>query len=663
MLLSNCSKNADPMLGTTCHILALGSLDHVPTGMPGELCLGGKQLAEGYLNLVEKTEEAFIPNPFGEGRLYRTGDMVVANDDGTIDLIGRIDQQTKIDGQRVEPNESNSIIQVQPGVVQSCVVSAFTLNRKSLVAIVVPQEDKEWVYLVRELRSTLQNQLPAYAIPRYWVPYKSLPLTTSGKVDISSLVMAVESMDAESLLTPSHTPPIASPRPTKASLPHASDFFESKIAEVIASTLYISLATIPLEASFQELGGSSLDAIVVSSSLRKTGINVSVADILQATSLRDIAPSRAEPSVTSTPPAPFSLVPEGVKLDLSQLEDAYPVTPLQEGILADSILGNANYVYRRIYKIQNVSLSLLRSAMDTAFARSSILRTTFFPWKRTFMQVVKSTANLPWTIIEGKSLDNFLNVLPRREMPIDGPLVRAAIVNKEWLILEMHHALFDFWSSQCIVEDTIATIQGQAVVPRQPFSTYVEWQQRRHDDDAQKFWKNYLQASPTSHLDFKKNIDSDWNSESFVLTQNLGSHVANFSHNHGVTIGTILHAAWALNLASVDDTADVTFVTAFSGRDANINGVLSLDGPTLCTVPMRISINGKLSVIDFTKEVQSNLWNLSRYAHSGMRNALASASAKSNSFNTMVNLLVKLPGVDERSPLMPYFTHGDNFTQ
>ena len=137
-----CIPCADLLIDTTYHVLMLGGLDRVPPMVPGELCLGGSQLAEGYINLPEKTREVFIPNPFGPGRLYRTGDMVIIREDGTIELIGRIDQQTKIDGQRVEPNEPNSIIQAQQSVVYSCVVSAIILTQKALIAIVVLKKEE-----------------------------------------------------------------------------------------------------------------------------------------------------------------------------------------------------------------------------------------------------------------------------------------------------------------------------------------------------------------------------------------------------------------------------------------------------------------------------------------------------------------------------------------
>lgn len=629
--------------------------------VPGELCLGGNQLADGYLNLLEKTRDVFIDNPFGAGRLYRTGDMVIATEEGTLELVGRIDQQIKIDGQRVEPNESNFIIQTLPGVSQSCVVSASILNRSVLVALIVPKMGKEWASLVREIRSNLRVQLPPYVIPRYWVQLEEMPLNVSGKADISCLRNIVESMDAEKLIKSSITPPILSPQTSSLALKSTRDISESKIVGIIATVLSIPLATVDAETSFQELGGSSLDAIVVASNLRKIHIHIPVSDILQSASIREMAACRTESKVEEIVPPPFSLLPQGAKLNLDGLEDAYPVTPLQEGILADSILGNASYVYQRIYKLQGVTPSQVRSAMNIVLSRSNILRTIFFPWKRGFLQAVKHTATLPWTLVKGKSLPNFLRESAGIEMPLDEPLIRAAVVEDELLVLEMHHGLFDFWSSQFIIEDTIAILEGRSIIPRLPFSSYVAYQQRTHDDKAKDFWKSYLQSAAPTILDFT--TESSRNAEPLVLTSALGNGLAEYSHAHGVTMGAVVHAAWALTLASALGSKDVTFLAAFSGRDADMDGILSLDGPTLCTVPMRVLVDEDVSTISFTKGVQRNLWKLSKFAHTGTRNALANGLLKQDAFNTMVNILVKLPDFLDQSPLVPIVTHGDNFTQ
>nr|POF21862.1 nonribosomal peptide synthetase 7 [Quercus suber] len=645
-----------PSDSTTCYIMEPGTTKLVPDGEVGELCLSGKQLAEGYMNLPEATARAFLANPFGSGRLYRTGDMAVANDNGVIYLIGRIDQQTKIDGQRVEPNEANSLIQLLPGVTNSCVVSAVVLGRKALVALVVAQSDRPWPTIVRELRASLQTQLPASSIPRYWIQQENIPLNINGKIDIASLVRQVEIMDESGLITPSNL----STRSGMAQ-PDISDVFEYETIEVAASILSLSSAAIDLELSFQELGGGSLDAIVFASKLRERSIHVSVSDILQANSLRELNAAHREFGTSKIMlPKPFSLLPSGVKLDLTKLEDAYPVTPMQESVLADSLLGHANYTYQRVYGLQGVSPSAVRSALESVITQNSIFRTTFRPLKRSFVQMVHPKVTLPWKSLTGISLQQYLGSIAKEEMPIDGPLIRAAVLNDRILVLEMHHALFDYWSSQFIIADALALLQGVSSVSRLPFNLYVEHQQRAYDDQAKEFWKNYLSSATPTLVDIPEKSASG---KPFVLRGDLGNSLTDFARVNAMTAGTVLHAAWALTLAKEVGSSDVTFITAFSGREADINGILNLNGPTLCTVPLRTRLDTSATVLEFTKSVQSNLWNLSKHASTGMRNALSLGAVQSSSFNSMVNLLVNFEEFPEDAPLKPIISHGDNFTQ
>jgi amino acid adenylation domain-containing protein len=645
-----------PSDSTTCYIMEPGTIRLVPDGETGELCLGGQQLAEGYLNLPEATARVFIANPFGSGRLYRTGDMAVANDSGIVRLIGRIDQQTKIDGQRVEPNESNSVLQLLPGVVSSCVVSAVVLGRKALVALVVAGNDRHWPVFVRELRASLQTQLPASSIPRYWIQQDTLPLNINGKVDVASLVKQVEIMDESGLITP----PSLSPKSGTVQT-DISDIFEHETVEVVASILSLSRSAIDLELSFQELGGGSLDAIVFASKLREKSIHISVSDVLQTTSLRELIKANQNFGTTPImPPKPFSLLPSGVKLDVSELEDAYPVTPIQESVLADSLLGHANYTYQRVYELQGVSSSVVRSALESVIAQNSIFRATFQPLRRSFVQMIHPKASLPWESLTGMSLPAYLERSAKKEMPIDEPLIRAAVLDEKFLVVEMHHALFDFWSSQFIIADALTLLQGLSPMARLPFNIYVEHQQSAYNDQAKDFWRNYLSSAASTVVDIPK---SDTIGKPFVLRGDLGDSLTRFAKDHAITAGTALHAAWALTLAKVVGSSDVTFMTAFSGRDTDINGILDLNGPTLCTVPLRVRLESSATVLEFTKGVQSNLWNLSKYASTGMRNALSLGAMQSSSFNSMVNLLVKLDEFPEDGLLKPVITHGDNFTQ
>jgi len=170
-----------------------------PIGIPGEICLSGKQLARGYWNRPELTAERFVPNPFDtlrSSRLYRTGDLGRWLPNGNIEYLGRIDEQVKIRGFRIEPGEIESLVQ-QSGWVRQCVVTAGADDKgnKWLTAYVIPEAQKadtaaaddDGRFNGKALLAYLQQLLPEYMIPKKWVVLDSLPLTQSGKVDKKAL--------------------------------------------------------------------------------------------------------------------------------------------------------------------------------------------------------------------------------------------------------------------------------------------------------------------------------------------------------------------------------------------------------------------------------------------------------------------------------------------
>ncbi|HEY2738781.1 MAG TPA: amino acid adenylation domain-containing protein, partial [Thermoanaerobaculia bacterium] len=175
-----------PIANTRAFLLD-GAFLPVPVGTPGELLLGGQNLARGYIGRADWTAERFVPDGVSEepgARLYRTGDLVRLRPDGAIEFLGRIDHQVKIRGFRVEPEEIEAALQAHPAVRESAVVAVEISGGVHLVAFIVsePQPD-----LSGELRRFLAGTLPAYMIPAAFVPLAALPLTRSGKADRRAL--------------------------------------------------------------------------------------------------------------------------------------------------------------------------------------------------------------------------------------------------------------------------------------------------------------------------------------------------------------------------------------------------------------------------------------------------------------------------------------------
>jgi amino acid adenylation domain-containing protein/thioester reductase-like protein len=164
------------------------NLQPVPMGVPGELYIGSVSLARGYLHSPALTAETFIPNPFSMdagARLYRTGDLVRYRREGSIEFLGRIDNQIKIRGFRIERGEIETTLNLHPEVVQSAVTTWDRAGNQQLVAYIVPQLEQS--PNTQELQSFLKEKLPSYMIPAAFVILEEMPLTSNGKVNHQAL--------------------------------------------------------------------------------------------------------------------------------------------------------------------------------------------------------------------------------------------------------------------------------------------------------------------------------------------------------------------------------------------------------------------------------------------------------------------------------------------
>jgi amino acid adenylation domain-containing protein len=236
-----------PLANTQLYILDK-YLQPTPTGVPGELYIGGHGLARGYLNRPELTSEKFIPNPFDkqpDSRLYRTGDLVRYCQDGNIEYISRIDHQVKIRGFRIEIGEIESLLRKHVAVSESVVVSReYPPGNQNLIAYVVL---KEAGVSNEQLLDHLREMLPEYMIPALLIILDAMPLTPNGKIDRNSLPLP----EAVNTAYFNQITPIAS-----------SDLSTEQMLTAIWSHL-LRREKIGLHEKFFEIGGNSLLATEV----------------------------------------------------------------------------------------------------------------------------------------------------------------------------------------------------------------------------------------------------------------------------------------------------------------------------------------------------------------------------------------------------------------
>ena len=301
-----------PVENTQIYIISGGKLCGV--GVPGELCIAGDGLARGYLNRPELTAEKFIENPYGEGRIYRSGDLARWLPDGNIEYLGRIDEQVKIRGYRIELGEIESIIRKQPGVADAAVIVRERDGDKSLCADPVAENSAQSQALdMSAIRDVLRSELPEYMIPPFMTQLEALPLNRNGKLDKHALP------EPDALAGRKYVAP--------------RNEMERTIISVYEEILGVS--PIGIDDSFFELGGHSLRATVAVNDLEKrTGIRLPLKAVFASPTPRKLA---AELQVMEA--GAYSPIPKAEK------RDYYPMSPAQKRLFLIDQMGDAGLAY------------------------------------------------------------------------------------------------------------------------------------------------------------------------------------------------------------------------------------------------------------------------------------------------------------------------------
>jgi amino acid adenylation domain-containing protein len=259
-------------------------LQPVPIGVPGELFGGGSEIATGYLYSTEQTEERFLPHPFipsTGARIYRTGDLARWRADGSLEFLGRIDDQLKIRGYRVEPAEVELALAGHPEVRESVVASRpDALGENQLVAFLVLNRDR---LAVSELRAYLKKRLPEHMVPSVFARLPSLPRTPNGKVHRRALRdVAIDRLELSEDLVAPRTP------------------VEERMADIWCAVL--GVATVGINDNFFDLGGQSLLATRLLANVKDAfGVALTTTELLMAPTVSQLAATLFERDPSALP--------------------------------------------------------------------------------------------------------------------------------------------------------------------------------------------------------------------------------------------------------------------------------------------------------------------------------------------------------------------------
>ncbi|MEO4048125.1 amino acid adenylation domain-containing protein [Pseudomonas sp. CAU 1711] len=709
-------------------------LNPLPMGSAGELYIGGPGVASGYLGQPSLTAERFIPDPFAAagGRLYRTGDRARLLPGGAIEFLGRIDHQVKIRGFRVELGEIEACLQTC-AQLRDAVVLAQPSGQGSgqrLVAYLVAAGTLD----LDELRERLAARLPDYMMPAAFVELAELPRLGNGKVDRQQLPQApakaapalaegaprnaVESTLAElwcallgrdtvsiqdnffalggdsilalQLIAKARqqglkfTPKQLFAEPTIAALAARLDSPASELENRLLA-LWRELLGNPAigrEDDFFAQGGDSILALQLIAKARQAGLRFTpkelfehprVAALAALLAQRSAAPA-AEAAPAAKTLAPFALSPLPAErlgeLTNTELEDAYPLSPLQKGLLFHSLLEDGSGVYHNQLQAElngPFVAQRLIEAWRAATAAHPLLRTGML-WQGLDepLQCVHRDLELPVRLLDwrGRDEDDCRQALAdycrddRRQGfdPARPPLQRLALMQlgeqRWWLVWSRHHLIADGWSSVSLLDEILARYQGETPPPRPPYRDYIGWLAAQPARDSLRFWAERLAgfegAGSLPQLAAPRPGEAvDHRTHHLRLDAGASARLNGAARRTGVTLNTLVQAAWALLLARYNDQPEVVFGITSSGRPSELPGAERMLGVFINTLPLRLKIEPRQDPATFLQAVQRAAVALREHEQTPLAEILQASPRGAALFDTLL-VFQNLPAAAER---------------
>ncbi|MGP0012761.1 MAG: syringopeptin non-ribosomal peptide synthetase SypA, partial [Pseudomonas sp.] len=614
----------------------------VAVGVPGELYIGGQGVAKGYLNRAELSTTQFVADPFSarEGALlYRTGDLGRWKADGNLEYLGRNDGQVKIRGFRIELGEIEAALVTHPAVQEAVLLARQDDGEKRLVAYFTLREPQQTLD-IESLRSHLQARLPDYMVPAAYVRLDALPLTPNGKLDRKVL----PAPDAQALVSRGYEAP--------------EGVVETTLAAIWAEVLKVE--RVGRHDHFFELGGHSLLAVSLIERMRQAGLSADVRVLFGQPTLAALAaavgggteikvPANAiQVGCTRITPdllpladldqAAIDRIVASVPGGVTNVQDIYPLAPLQEGILYHHLAAEQGdpYVLQTLFEMASRErLSAFIDALQSVIERHDILRTAVL-WQglETPMQVVWRQARLYLEQVEldpaeGGIAGQLHERFDARHSRLDltqAPLMRLVFAedlpNQRWVaMLLFHHMALDHTAMDVVRQDMQAHLLGLAgqLGAAVPYRNYVAQARLGVSREAHEgFFREMLgdidePTLPFGLLDVQGD-GRDIEESSLALDSRLDLRLRAQARQLGVSAASLVHLAWAQVLGKVSSKRTVVFGTVLMGRMQGGEGADRALGMFINTLPLRVDL-GEQGARDGVRATHARLTALLGHEH------------------------------------------------
>jgi len=594
-------------IANTCVYILDPHLQPTPIGVPGELHVGGAGLARGYLNRPQITAEKFIANPFGNGRLYKTGDWARYRTDGTIEFLGRIDHQVKIRGFRVELGEIEAVLSSHEWV-QQCAVMARedSPGKQRLVAYVVGNDGLD----ISDLKAYLKQRLLDYMVPSVFVALQALPLNANSKLDRGALPHPENNLliDNESVAP---------------STPH-----QIALAKLFAQVLALPVERIGIHDSFFELGGHSLLATEVSTQMRRVlHVDMPLRQLFETPTIAGLALWLAHQPLTADRARLIAPVSR---------EQPLPLSFAQERIWFIDQFDPGNVAYNQSAAVRltgKVNVSVLHQSLQAIVERHEILRTTFPTEQGQPVQQIAAVGDIPLSLSDLRPFPPEQQQTEVQRLavsivnePFDltqGPLLHAHLLQlsaqEHVLLWSMHHIISDGWSMGVLVKE-LAAIYAAGITatptPLQPlpiqYADFAHWQRQWLTGEVLEhqlaYWRQKLGGNlPVLRLptDYPAPAAPSFRgaTATFQLSTDLTSQIQALSQAAGSTLFMTLLAGFKALLYAYTGQYDLLVGTDIANR--NQADLEKLIGFFVNLLVLRTDLSGNPKFRDLLQRVRA----------------------------------------------------------
>jgi amino acid adenylation domain-containing protein len=545
-----------PIPGTRMYLLG-EDLNPVPIGTLGQLYVSGDGLARGYINRSDLTADRFIPNPFSEkpgSRLYKTGDLARYRNDGSLEFLGRHDNQVQIRGFRVELEEIETVLRKHSAILKAIVAVKDVRGGKHLVAYVVYQQSP--YPTLKEIRTYLLKHLPGYMIPSVFVQMEDIPLLPNGKVKRNGL-------PAQSQIQPWLGYAYVAPQTQMQTL------LEQIWTEVLG------LERIGIHDNFFELGAHSLQiGRVIAKIQQHLCREVSLRSIFESPTIEALAESFGRSDRDNFNP---TLFPLQLPLQLVSRPSEIPLSYQQQRLwfLSQLLPDMAAYNIRFEIRLNGrLDLPVLQWSLNQIVQQQEALRTTLQLNKGKPVQAISTSLELDMPCIDLQSVpenqrEENIQRIARDEanIPFDlatEPLIRVKLLKfderQHTLLVVVHHVVFDGWSINVFVKELGICYEAKIAgcsdsLPPLPIQ-YADFSIQQ---------QNYLQGDVlTSLLEFWKDALAGCDG---ILELPYDRPRPSVQSYKGATKSIVLPSALSIKICSLSQQENVTpfmvFLTAF----------------------------------------------------------------------------------------------------